>query len=512
MFNLSNISLEELNLKEKFKSGSAGAFSSFEGWVRNHNEGRHVTALEYEAHEPLCRKEAEKILAEASRKFKIIEARCVHRIGTLKIGDMAVWVGITAVHRDQAFKACRYIIDEVKRRLPIWKKEFYDNGESGWVNSQQLDSGSVSGIPSQDFYARQINLPELGPQGQDQLNQAKILVVGAGGLGCSALLSLAGAGVGQIGICEYDRLQASNLHRQFLYSHQEIGQFKINLAEAKIKSLNPFIRVHQHAFKLDSANVENMVHDYDIVLDCTDNFPTKFLLNDACFLGKKPLIQAGIYQFEGHVRVFFPGSSGCLRCLWPEPPQAGCMGTCAEVGVLGAVPNIVGSVQAMEAIKWILGLPVLTDNEMIILNLLNFDIKKIRHARNPACPLCGEKPMIKNFQSKHYESLDDLTINLFDFSDQELRKIRFIDVRESEEIIYEPVTEMETDHLPLSEFTELNYTFDKGQRYVIFCAHGQRSLYLAQMLYKKGLRNIFSLPGGIATLRSRFKLFDRSNH
>ena len=225
MFKLTPVPLEKIKLSKDLRTDESGAFASFEGIVRNHNDGKEVSYLEYEAQETLCNNEAKKIVDEAHSKFSINKVRAYHRVGRLDIGEMAVWVGVSAVHRDDAFKACRYIIDEIKKRLPIWKKEFYTDESSVWVEGESnKETCSAEIIDEKEYFSRQINLPEIGVDGQQKLKEAKILVVGAGGLGCPALMSLAGAGVGTIGICEHDKIETSNLHRQFLYAFDDIGK------------------------------------------------------------------------------------------------------------------------------------------------------------------------------------------------------------------------------------------------------------------------------------------------
>ena len=412
MFKLSPTPLGSLDLKNEFVNPQAGAFACFEGWVRDHNEGKKVKSLSYEAYEALCLAEAEKIFGQAKKQFSIFEAKCYHRVGYLKIGEMAVWVGVTAAHREDAFKACRYLIDEVKARLPIWKKEYYANGDSGWVGCEHCGlhpsdhphhETQVSRINESAFYSRQTILPEIGAEGQAKLKQAKVLVVGAGGLGSACLTALAQVGIGTIGICEFDRLEASNLHRQSLYSHEDVGKPKIDLAVNRIKSINPFIIVKTHPEKLNVENIEAIIRDYDLLVDGTDNFVTKFLLNDASVIFKKPLVQASIYQFEGQLRVYDPASpSACLRCLWPKMPPPGCVDNCAQAGVLGIVPNVLGNLEAFEAIKYFLKLPGSLTQEHLIFDFTSYSLLKLKSGPSLNCPLCGNNPAIRAIESKNY--------------------------------------------------------------------------------------------------------------
>jgi len=399
MFKLITNELEVKDIQEYLSSPKAGALNCFEGRVRDHHLGRKVVALEYEAQEELCQSEADKIIEEAKERYGVINAVCIHRVGRLHVGEMVVWVGVIASRRDEAFRACRYIIDELKTRLPIWKKEFYEDGDSGWVNCEK---GYQERINQPDFYSRQILLEDIGPAGQQKLFDARVLVVGAGGLGSSVLQALAGSGVGTLGICEFDLLEESNLHRQYLYSHEDLGKPKASLAADRINEYNPSIKVRVHARKLDESNAENIIQDYDIVVDCTDNFPAKYLLNDACYLYNKPLVQASIYQFDGQLQTLIPKTAGCLRCQWPVMPKPESVQTCAQAGVMGTVPVILGQMQAIEVIKIICGLEGSLDDKMMTVNLRNYEQNLINRPKDPSCPLCGEHPVITEIRKSLY--------------------------------------------------------------------------------------------------------------
>ncbi|MDZ4241762.1 MAG: ThiF family adenylyltransferase [Candidatus Omnitrophota bacterium] len=503
MFRLTSSPIVPASLKSSFSHPEAGAFAGFEGWVRNCNEGRPVLKLEYEVFEPLCLKEAERILQEARERFSVIEAQCVHRTGVLEIGDLAVWVGVSASHRDDAFKACRYIIDEVKTRLPIWKKEFYTDGDSGWINVLTGASPAPAGdLPEARFYERQVLLPEVGASGQKKLKDARVLVVGAGGLGCPCLTSLAQAGVGTIGICEFDTLEAGNLHRQSLYNYQDIGKPKAGLAESRLRALNPFINVIVHPVRLDSSNAEKIIKDYDVLADCTDNFPAKFLLNDAALLLSKVLVQAGIYQYEGQLRVYDPvRPRGCLRCLWPRMPEPGCVGSCAETGVLGTVPNLLGHWQAMEIIKALLGFPGLSQ-ETLIVDLTAPAVSTLKSPADPDCPLCGLAPSIKDIDEKNYSppGATGFSLPLSAIVLREISRYRFVDVREPDECRNNPVVSVETIRYPLSQAGRTAFGFDSKYQYVVFCEKGPRSEKFVKDAREHGVKNVFALNGGASAL------------
>ena len=271
---------------------------------------------------------------------------------------------LTAEHRQDAFAACQYIIDQIKLRLPIWKKEKYKDGSAGWINCHHPPA-SISELKEEEFYARQMLLPDINENGQRQLKASKVLVVGAGGLGSAALLYLAGAGIGTLGICEFDTLAASNLHRQILYRNDDIGLAKAMLARKRLLELNPFIQVQIHSQSIAKDNAVHLFKDYDLILDCSDNLETKLLLNQTAYISGKPIIQASVYYFEGQIYLlkpihsqgkYIPGTyeGQCLGCLWPHYHQVQVL---SQRGVLGPVPGIMGSMQALEAIKFILNLP-----------------------------------------------------------------------------------------------------------------------------------------------------------
>ncbi len=353
-FSFSQAPLEPGSLRDALADASCGGYVSFEGWVRDHNEGHRVRRLEYEAFEALAIKEGERIVAAAIERFGVGRAACVHRAGDLAIGDLAVWVGVSAEHRDEAFAACRYIIDEVKHRLPIWKKEHYENGNSGWVNCERC--AEAPDHFSHD-YSRQVALPEVGATGQAKLRAASVLVIGAGGLGVPVLQYLAAAGVGNISVMDGDVVESSNLHRQPLYEVADIGHLKAVVAAERVARMNHELSCHAIAERAEPGNLDALVARHDLVLECTDNLRTKFLVNDAVVRAGKPAVFASVYQYEGQVQAWLPRPDWpCLRCLWPDAPRDGLVGNCAEAGVLGPVPGTIGTMQAMLALRILLGM------------------------------------------------------------------------------------------------------------------------------------------------------------
>ena len=501
-FRFSNEPFEPADARASLANPEAGGYAAFEGWVRNHNEGLAVTRLEYEAFEALAVKEGERIVAEAKRRFPILDAACVHRVGALGIGELAVWVGVSAHHRDEAFAACRYIIDEVKHRVPIWKKEHYVNGDSGWVNCERCAEHAhehESSQPTQPDYSRQVALNDVGPAGQVRLRAARVLVVGAGGLGVPVLSYLAGAGVGTLGIVDGDVLEASNLHRQPLYALDEVGRPKAELAAARLRALNPEISVRVHAERLDTRNVVQLLDAHDLAIDCSDNFATKFLLNDACVLARKPAIFASVYQYEGQLQVYRPDEdNACLRCLWPEATRDGLVGNCAEAGVLGPVPGVLGSLQAIEALKLILDLPGQLRGELLLLDLLSLATHRIRAPRAAPCRsgTCARITAI----APPTEAPADLEVTFGSLARAAHDGYAIIDIRDAREVASAPMTGVEHAHIPMSALLEDHHALDPERRYLLVCARGSRSRATALELRHHGLPRVFSLRGGIAGL------------
>lgn len=498
MFALSNTPLDPAALRASIRNVAAGGFVAFEGWVRNQNEGKAVERLEYEAYEAVCLSEGNAILAGARERFGLLEARCVHRTGTLALEDMAVWVGVSATHRAEAFDACRFIIDAVKHRLPIWKKEHYTDGDSGWVNCERCahhapPDESVPVVSERAYYARQVQLKEVGAAGQDRLRKARVLVVGAGGLGSPTLQYLAAAGIGHLGIADGDTLETSNLHRQVLFEAIGVGSAKVELAWQRLSAQNPFIQIATHAGRVDRDNVTALVAGYDILVDGTDNFETKFLLNDAAVLQKKVLVQASIYQYEGQLFVYDPEGGGpCVRCLWPEMPKPGCVGSCAEVGVLGAVPGVFGSLQAMEVLKHLLQLPDRLHGDTFFMDLLSLRSYKVKGERNPDCPVCGGRAAITEIAPEVPVEIDAEALGAA------VNSYALIDIREAEENAAPLPGVART--LPASAIRLDQVNIDLPEPWVLVCTRGVRSKYLAMALRKAGHEAVYSLRGGARAL------------
>jgi sulfur-carrier protein adenylyltransferase/sulfurtransferase len=504
---------------------ACGGYASFEGWVRDHNEGRQVRHLEYEAFELLANREGERIIAEAAERFGIEHAACVHRVGDLALGELAVWVGVSARHRQEAFLACRYIIDEVKHRVPIWKKEHYVNGDSGWVNCERCaaaghdhghehapvhgheraaghDHGHSSPYlpvrPGAD-YSRQQALPAVGESGQAKLRAARVLVVGAGGLGVPVLSYLAGAGIGRIGIVDGDRVDASNLHRQPLYDFASIGKPKAQLAAERLRALNPDVDVQVYGLRLDADNAADLIRAWDLVIDCSDNFSTKFLLNDACVTAGKPAILSSVYQYEGQLQVIRPdGHGACLRCIWPDATLDGLVGNCAEAGVLGPVPGVFGSLQALEALKILLGLPGQLGSELLVVDLLTLAVSRVRARRAASCAsgACTRIPVAS-------ARAIDLQVKFDSLAQAQAAGYAVIDIREPAEVAEEAAPGTGVRLLPLQQLLRADAALSRTDRYLLVCATGRRSLAAAQTLHARGFSHVASLAGGVTALLAR---------
>jgi molybdopterin/thiamine biosynthesis adenylyltransferase/molybdopterin synthase catalytic subunit/rhodanese-related sulfurtransferase len=526
-FRLSEQPVDISPLRDALRNGGSGGFCSFEGWVRDSNEGRKVSGLEYEAYAELALVEGASILEEARARFDVLTAQCVHCTGDLKVGDLAVWIGVSAAHRDQAFRGCRYIIDEIKRRLPIWKKEHYLDGDTAWVacshterehESQpikaharhhhrpgRLGAQHFSGQASRETptvtpdYSRQIRLREVGEVGQAKLGAARVLVIGAGGLGCPVLSYLAGAGVGTLGIIDPDRLDASNLHRQTMFDAADVGERKVDLAARRIAALNPSVDVHTRDRPLRADDAAQVFADYDLVVECSDDMASRYLCNDAAVLTGTPLILASVYQYEGQLQVVSaqPGDP-CLRCLWPEQPAPGVAGSCADSGVLGPVPGVLGAMQAAEALKRLLNIGH-HDHGLLLVNLLDGTSQRLPIEPSRGCEQHGG--CVGVARRAMSRALDEIGVGLvFDsLNDALAAGYVLIDLRGPHEIALQPIG-ARSRHIPSSQIIEQSAELGGGL-VLLICSGGRRSGAAARVLREQGKHNVYSLAGGLASLR-----------
>jgi adenylyltransferase/sulfurtransferase len=389
MFGLTDQPIDSAAWRARLADDAAGALVVFEGWVRNHHLGRPVTELEYEAFDALTRLEGEAIVAEAAQAHPGCRVACVHRTGRLRVGELTVWIGAAAPHRAAAFQACRQVIEEIKRRLPVWKKEHHPDGAAEWVNC--TTEATASRLAPETYYARQTALPEVGPSGQAALGAANVLVVGIGGLGCPAALYLATAGIGRLTLVDGGLVEIPNLHRQILFTADEVGVAKPVAAAARLKAHNPLARVEALAARVTAANVRALVTGRTAVLDCTDNFAARFLLHDACRAAGVPLVSAAVHRFEGELTVYAPGTPGCLHCAWPDrrPEELDAAGNCAAGPVFAPAVGVLGVMQAAETLKLILRPPGVDFQPTRLVNLLDTSVLAVERTANPACPVCG---------------------------------------------------------------------------------------------------------------------------
>ncbi len=356
-------------------------------------------------------------------------------------------------------------------------------------------------------YHRQMLLPGVGEQGQRKLQQARVLLIGAGGLGSPAALYLASAGVGCIGIAERDVVEMSNLHRQILFGEGDVGASKLSVAASRLNVMNREVSVECMEEGIHPANARELVSRFDLVLDGSDNFGTRYLVNDACYLEKTPLIHGGIDRFSGMVTLFnADAESPCYRCLFPSPPAPGKIRNCAEAGVLGPLPGIIGSMMAMEALKYILEVGELLNGRIATYDALTAQSRLVRIKRSAHCPLCGENPEILSVCVENYQLLDagcasansvmeEITVNELAERLRQQPAPVILDVRENDEVAFCALENIV--HIPLGEIGERWQQLDPQQEIVVYCHHGRRSLMATRFLREKGFSRAVSLSGGI---------------
>jgi molybdopterin/thiamine biosynthesis adenylyltransferase/rhodanese-related sulfurtransferase len=358
-------------------------------------------------------------------------------------------------------------------------------------------------------YSRQLMLPEISRAGQQQLKAARVLCLGAGGLGSPAALYLAAAGIGTIGIVDSDDVEVSNLHRQILHGTSAVGRAKVDSARERILDANPHVNVVLHRVRFTSENAEEIVASYDLVVDGSDNFATRYLSNDVCVFAHKPNIYGSVFRFDGQASVFAPSLGGpCYRCIFPEPPPPGAAPSCAEAGVLGILPGIVGLIQATEAIKLITGL-----GETLVGRLLHFDALKMKFReftlrRDPECPVCGVNPTIfapidyENFCNARNGESDAAADDTPAISVHDLKtridagqSLTLIDVREPFE--YDIARLPASQLIPLGELPARRHEVPRDPDVVVYCHSGMRSARAVALLRNEGFTNAYNLTGGI---------------
>jgi adenylyltransferase/sulfurtransferase len=356
-------------------------------------------------------------------------------------------------------------------------------------------------------YSRHLIMPEVGMEGQLKLKRARVLTIGTGGLGAPLGLYLAAAGVGHLGLVDFDVVDSSNLQRQVTFTTADVGKPKSEAAKARLSALNPAIEIVSYETRLTSENALEMFRDYDIIVDGTDNFPTRFLVNDACVLLGKPNVYGSIFRFEGQATVFGYPDGPCYRCLYPEPPPPGLVPSCAEGGVLGVLPGIVGSIQAMETIKLILGTGEPLVGRLLLFDALAMRFRELKLKKNPDCPLCGNHRTItklidyEEFCGIRGEEAPAMTDGIKEITATELKsrqdrgeKLFILDVREPHEY---QICNLNGKLIPLGELPRRVNELDSSVDMVVHCRSGKRSADAIHFLQTAGFKKLLNLKGGV---------------
>lgn len=359
-------------------------------------------------------------------------------------------------------------------------------------------------------YGRQLSLPGIGEAGQRRLAGARVVIIGAGGLGSPAAMYLAAAGVGHLGLVDDDRVDLTNLHRQLLHDTDDVGRAKTDSARERLAGINPHVNVAAHETRLSSANALEILRGYDVVIDGSDNFPTRYLVNDACVLLGVPNVHGSVSRFEGQASVFAVPDGPCYRCLFPEPPPPGSVQSCAEGGVFGVLPGLIGTIQATEALKLLLGVGEPLAGRLLLLDALRMQTRTIALRRDPACPACGTRALRELIDYEEFcsggathRSAASGDAEVQEISARELaarlrrdEPIEVLDVREPWEHAYARIPGARL--LPLGDLPAMVDSLDPSREYVLQCHHGVRSLHAAELLRAAGFRHVRNLTGGIA--------------
>jgi sulfur-carrier protein adenylyltransferase/sulfurtransferase len=361
-------------------------------------------------------------------------------------------------------------------------------------------------------YARHLVLPEIGPSGQARLKNSRVLVIGAGGLGSPVGMYLAAAGVGTLGIVDFDVVDASNLQRQIIHGTSDLGRSKLDSATARLREINPHVRVEGYPVRLSSANALGIMESFDVVIDGTDNFPTRYLANDACVLLGKPYVYGSVFRFEGQNSVFAAAGGPCYRFLFAEPPPPGMVPSCAEGGVLGVVPGIVGTIQALEAVKLLLGIGDTLAGRLLIFDAMRMRFRELGLRRDPDCPVCGDSPTVTELidyeqfcgietgvqgESGMGQRETEITVEELKESLDRGADISLIDVREPYEWDIGNLGREGAKLIPLGALPERHLEIDRASDVVVYCRSGARSGRAAEFLREQGYARVRNLEGGI---------------
>lgn len=356
-------------------------------------------------------------------------------------------------------------------------------------------------------YGRHLIMPEVGMEGQKKLKAASVLLIGAGGLGSPLGLYLAAAGVGRIGIVDFDVVDYSNLQRQILHSTKDVGRPKLASAKERLEGINPFVKIETHEMHLNSENALDLFSRYDIIVDGTDNFPTRYLVNDACVLTGKPNVYGSIFRFEGQVSVFATDDGPCYRCLYPEPPPPGLVPSCAEGGVLGILPGIIGTIQANETVKLIIGKGEPLIGRLLLFDALKTKFRELKLRKNPDCPVCGQHRTITSLID--YEAFCGVQAGWDSFTREEQYEITvgelkkrldnkddlfILDVREPQEY---QICNLNGYLIPLRELPKRINELDTAKEIIVHCKVGGRSRQAVEFMKQSGFRKVKNLVGGI---------------
>ncbi len=498
MFALTEQPIDAAALRARLRRPEAGALVVFEGWVRNHHGGRAVTRLEYEAFAEMAQSEGETLLAELEREFPGVKLVCVHRCGDLAPGDVAVWIGAASAHRDDAFRAARLMIEEVKRRLPVWKKEHYPGAAPVWVNCT-LDTGDAQ--DATEFSSRQTALPEVGETGRQRLARASVLVVGLGGLGCPAALYLAGAGIGRLTLADGGKVERSNLHRQILFEAGDVGAPKASRAALALRARNPHIAIEALATDVTGANARALVTGRAVVLDCTDNFTTRLLLHDLCLELGVPLVQAAVHRWEGVLNVFRRGEGGCLYCtgLPPRPGELDATGNCAGAPVFGPAVGLLGVLQAAEAIKVALDRPhaEIAARHTLLVDTLTTELTRLERPVRANCPYCRGRALPQAAVSGGAGG--SLWIERTELTRLSAPRLVVLVTAEERREFEAPESARAVDP---TDTPALNRLADENDgALVLACPFGLRSAAMVRGLRASGRNDVFALAGGLPRTR-----------